>query len=629
MAEQERDARFFSNTFDEDGKPLGITEVEEVTTKDGEAIDPRFFQDLIVGNNVLKAPPTTTMAERALGVVDAGLSMASAGANTIIGGLAGTVATPLFGAETGANVVNSFTNTIREPQTTEGQQNLESVGGYMQSIIDELNIPLASIGGFIELLTNQGVEQAIETYSRIPKEGAGVVAGDRVLEETGNPLLATGARILPEALVEIAGAKGGAGAIRQGGASIAPTVAEDAIKSGVSRVVRGSREKQNIARLIEEDSVSTDTAGFKLEDPSRVRRMLGATEQVAVKSPRQLAARNQGYKDGVITVVARSSAADKAKYREMLNTLERAMKDEEFSIDNRPSDASGNSLLKRYKAVRAANKGAGKRLEIAAKGLEGKAIKSSDIFSGFESKLSEKLGVVVNEDGTPNFDLSIIEGLGGPEIAVTNILKRLNRNRTPTAKELHDMKLFIDEQVTFGKTETGLGGRTERVLKDLRRDINVRLGENFDPYKKANADYSETITALDDLQDAAGKKMNFDGANADQALGTLLRKIMSNAQSRINLTNAAMEMERVAAKFGTTFDDNIKRQIIFANELDSVFPTQARTSFQGEIAKAAQSMPTSSADMALKVAEKIEGKIKGRSPERAIKAMRDLINSND
>ena len=59
----------------------------------------------------------STIASRSLGMADAGLSFASGAANTVAGGIAGAVATPFAGAETGANIVNAFTNTIREPAT--------------------------------------------------------------------------------------------------------------------------------------------------------------------------------------------------------------------------------------------------------------------------------------------------------------------------------------------------------------------------------------------------------------------------------------------------------------------------------------------------------------------------------
>ena len=161
------------------------------------------------GNGETEIP---TIASRALGMADAGLSFASGAANTVAGGIAGAVATPFAGAETGANIVNAFTNTIREPATPEGQKTLADAGVAIKSIIDQLNVPLASVGSFIEIMTGQGLDKAVETFSRVKEEGAGIVAGDRVLEETGSPLLATAARITPEAIMEVVGAKGLTGA---------------------------------------------------------------------------------------------------------------------------------------------------------------------------------------------------------------------------------------------------------------------------------------------------------------------------------------------------------------------------------------------------------------------------------
>ena len=595
------------------------------------ALPPPVEEESLLDKLNRVAPKDSTMASRTAGVADAALSMASAAANTLVGGLAGAVATPLFGAETGANVVNSFTNTIRKPQTTEGQQNLESVGADMQSIIDELNIPLANIGFFIEILTNQGLDQAIDTFSRIPKEGAGVVAGDRVLEETGSPLLATGARILPEAIVEIGGLKGGASVLKSGvdNAAKATDFLTSSVKNTATDVFEyQSPTKKKIGDLIKEGSESSDTAGFKIEDPSPLRQFFGAQTPRVVRDPLQINAQRQGFDDGVISVVTQASPADKGKMLQMLDTLETSRKNKRYALENRPSDVAGNSLLDRFRVVRAANRSAGKKLDGEAAALKGKPIDSGEVFAQFDQSI-DSIGVRTNPDGTPNFEGSIIEGLDGPEKAIKRILLRINKNPAPDAFELHRIKKFIDEQVTFGKTAEGLGGKTEIILKELRHNIDTLLDDTFPSYNKVNTDYSETISAIDALQDAAGKKLDLTGENADKAVGTLLRRLMSNAQSRINLLDSVKEINSVSGKHGGKFDDDILTQILFADELDAVFGPVARTSLQGEVAKIAKSVPTSTGDAAVKTAEAIEGAVRGKTPEQAIKAIRALLNSNN
>ena len=147
------------------------------------------------------------------------------------------------------------------------------------------------------------------------------------------------------------------------------------------------------------------------------------------------------------------------------------------------------------------------------------------------------------------------------------------------------MKRFIDEVVTYGKQGEGLSGKTERILKQLRRDLDSTLDDAFPEYNRVNTTYADTVGSLDALQDVAGKKMDLFGKNADKATGTLLRRLMSNAQSRVNLVDAVDSLESIAKKYGGEFTDDISTQMLFADELDNVFGSVARTSFAGETAK--------------------------------------------
>ena len=94
------------------------------------------------------------------------------------------------------------------------------------------------------------------------------------------------------------------------------------------------------------------------------------------------------------------------------------------------------------------------------------------------------------------------------------------------------------------------------------------------------------MQALDSLQDSAGKKLNFFGPNADKATGTVLRRLMSNAQGRVTLMDAIENISTTAKKYGGSFEDDILTQMLFADELDSVFGGGGRTSLKGEVRKA-------------------------------------------
>jgi hypothetical protein len=138
--------------------------------------------------------------------------------------------------------------------------------------------------------------------------------------------------------------------------------------------------------------------------------------------------------------------------------------------------------------------------------------------------------------------------------------------------------------------------------------------------------------------------MDLQGPNADKATGTLMRRLMSNAQSRVNLLDALTEIEAVVKKHGgsdllriegkTTkaVPDNLEVLVLFADELDSVFGPAARTSLQGQFDQAlkqgvrATSTKAGAADVAASAAGKAVEKARGINPKNAIKSIKALLS---
>ena len=183
-----------------------------------------------------------------------------------------------------------------------------------------------------------------------------------------------------------------------------------------------------------------------------------------------------------------------------------------------------------------------------------------------------------------------------------------------------------------------------------------------------NTQYAETRGAIDALQDVAGQKMDLMGENADKALGTLTRRILSNAQSRVPLIDSLSQLDDTARKYGAPrkfakmsgrtdivpfddivrpivphgsvlkragvdpamFDDDLIAQVEFASQLDSVFGTHAGNSFQGEITKAVDRAAINTAagrDSGLveEAATWAVNKARGINEDNALKAMRELL----
>lgn len=430
--------------------------------------------------------------------------------------------------------------------------------------------------------------------------------GAGALEATGSPALAALAKTLPAATAEI---------LTLGTATPAITTARQVARVE-PKFAKQSATKQKIAELIEEGSTDKTVAKFELE-----KSMLSGKPKV-VKDKAAVESIKQGFDEGVVAAIKGSSDADKSKMLKMVDIMEKGKKNARFAMLNRSSDIAGDSLMNRFKTVTDANKKAGQQLDSVAKSLKGQKVDHSPAVNQFIDDL-DSMGITLDKNNRPNFQGSDIEGLDAPIKAVNQIINRMKSVKSNDAFEMHRLKRFIDENVTYGKAGEGLKGQTQRVLKKLRSNVDSILDENFPAYDKVNTKYSETIGAIDAFQDVAGKKMNLTGVNSDKAVGTLLRRLMSNAQSRVRLLDAVNDIESTAKKYGGKFDDDLLSQIMFVDELDNVFGPVAKTSFQGQIR---QAIPTGKTDAAMKAAQAVADKLRNVNEKAAFKAIKELLS---
>lgn len=415
-----------------------------------------------------------------------------------------------------------------------------------------------------------------------------------------------------------------------------------------------SPTKQRIGRLLQEKSGDIETARYKLkgETPDVEIRGVGENLLDAPSTPKtatdklksaldfegpkikkdKLATESikQGFDEGVIASVKASSPLDRLKMSKMVDIMEKGKKNKAFAVRNRPSDVAGDSLMERVRSIRDTNKSAGKELGKVAESLRGEKVDSLPAVNSFIDDL-DSIGVRIGDDLKPIFQGSDIEGVKGAENVVSNIVNRMRNTKSPDAYDVHRLKKYIDEQVTYGKTTEGLTGKTESILKGLRSKLDDALDEKFPEYDRVNTTYKDTITALDSIQDVAGRKMNLSGGSADKATGTLLRRLMSNAQSRVRLLDSIDEIEGVAGKYGAKFNDDLLSQTLFVDELDRVFGPVARTSFQGQVDQAikqgaqAVSSPSGVYDATASILGKGAEKLRGINEQNAFKSIKDLL----
>lgn len=393
------------------------------------------------------------------------------------------------------------------------------------------------------------------------------------------------------------------------------------IKQDVTPKVLTPKAKQEFAQIRKENPYSTDIVNYeKVGDRVKFDKVADNVSK-------------QGYEEGVIASVKASSNADKAKMKQMLNIHKMGKKSAKFKALNRPADVVGKTVEERIKFVANKKKQAGKEVDVAANGLKGKSVNFDTPIQNFIKDL-EDAGVTVSTDkGKLKINLkgSDIEGNDTSKALLKKVFKRLVHTDVPDGYGLHRAKRFIDSQVNFRKRQSdSLAANTERIVGKLRRGLNEELQKASPKYKRANAKFKDTLESLEEIQSIAGSKVDLDSPNVDKALGTTMRKVLSNYGSRVQAIDAVDKLNKTAQKYGMKQDQDIVNQLIFVNEIDRMFGAPAATSFKGQIEQSLKRGVDSPrggiVDLAFDLAGKAKDKVKGINEEGAIKAMEEILN---
>jgi len=339
-----------------------------------------------------------------------------------------------------------------------------------------------------------------------------------------------------------------------------------------------------------------------------------------------------GWKKDDLGMVRGASQLDRNKALKMLEIYEKGTNNKRFRLTHAPADVAGDTLLNRVLHARKVNKEAGAEIGRIAESLKGKQVDIrqpyQELAEGFKSlgvKLKLKNGKFVGDFSEANF-----EGVSGAERLVNQMLSRLQRNTDADAYNVHELKKFIDTQVTYGKMQRDLSGDVERLVKSFRSGIDEALDNTFTNYNKANQRYADTIGVLDDFQGFLGKRIDLTDNRARDALGQESRKLMSNYKVRNEMNAALDRLNNVYRKYGGKDTDDLIFQAAFANSLEQTMGAYRPQTAQGVgeavvRSAAAGNMQGGALEAGIALGKKAADKVKGVNTENQIKAMRELL----
>ena len=404
--------------------------------------------------------------------------------------------------------------------------------------------------------------------------------GEQTFNTTGSPTLATLNQIAPDAIMGMFGIKG-----LSGNYNIQPPMRGVAASTPVPLMRAMNPPKPKLTN----DPLRMDLANQRPTARAAGRRL--TPEGVVKVKPAQTAVK-AGWSPDFVSWAQQATPQNKGAIRQMINiTRRRVGEGKDFAFDGRPIDIAGAKLNDRVKLLRQVQKQSGQLVDkVARSSLRGKQVDISPVKTRLEQKIAE-LGGTFNEKGKLVFNVeSKLYGQPAKQKALRTVVEKLESlDNVTDGYTAHELKQFITEFVDYGKAgKEGLSASVEKILKDIRADLNQTLKGQSQPYDKVNTAYSETTDALSSLQKAVGNSVDMFGETADTAFGTALGRLLTNYGSRPRLQAAVEQSTQTATKYGGQYNDDLTALVKAANEFEKQFGVFAERSLPGAVGQAGQ-----------------------------------------
>ena len=365
-------------------------------------------------------------------------------------------------------------------------------------------------------------------------------------------------------------------------------------------------------------------AGFKLDDAGKV--VKDAVQQAALKAD---------IPTDAVSFIASSNPQTKRRMAGMIDVLEKGKESRRYRAFNVPQQVIGEAMEDRLSVLQRVNREAASKLDEVANSLAGQRVDVSAPIDAFKANLA-KQRIKIDKNGNLSFKGSSIEGLGPPQKIIKNVYNRLRYTEDPAknALRVHDAKKFIDEQVSYGKTQEGLSGTMDGIIKKLRSDLDGVLDAKFEKYNDVNTSYSETRGIIDTVQDLAGKKTDLSADDASRVLGTMSRKVLTNYNTGQPIGHVIDALDDFGKKYGTPAEsakmqDSIKDLVAMESYLREAFTRAAKPgSLEGigrNVAGGTADIVTGNKVGALSRVMRAAGDVFSPSEEAKLKALKDLM----
>lgn len=357
------------------------------------------------------------------------------------------------------------------------------------------------------------------------------------------------------------------------GAVIAPL----SIAVGSAKVTAAKNARKLIADEIKGGSLSVDNVTKSINEAGEI-----VTSKASKKALSNLSKTvGQDRATQAVSVIENMAPASKRQVNKMLDIVDAARKNP--TLISRPSDVLGESVANRAQAVAKINKRAGKDISNASKALDGESVDITKASDQFFDDIAEMGVKTLDDNGRLKLDFSESTFVGGGKGEIEKIANFV-KSGSMDGKKAHELKQFIRDRVGFGQgTESAVSARSQGPLKKLSSGIDEVLDSTSSAYKKANDNFAKTVDLRDQFQKMAGKDVDLMGDMSAAALGGKARRLVSNAESRINIQQQLDDADRVLGEFGVKFHDDIPSLNHTVTQLEDIFKITPAASLKGNI----------------------------------------------
>lgn len=475
-----------------------------------------------------KADPVSSAINRGMSaVVEPALTVGSAIVAEPLAGIAGMAQGINPFADPGASgqAVRATQEALTyTPKTEAGMEGLQTLGRGVENVIDVARYPLSGLWGLVELAETGDLDSAAEGVRRVQDEGLSKTWGDRTLEKSGSPLLATIAYSTPTASLELLGLKPSLAA----GVKLNQRIARTLGKKGEQWATRSDdilKQVEEIKKAIPEDQWADAAEAIKKGDPN---------ELAAIVQP-DSAFYQAADELGVNVEPIASFASQNPRYidvEQALRSVPGSQLDEQARIFMGAVSQKADDLIGEYGGTLDKAGLSDSFRTRSLNTIDEMNTSIDDLYETLDAAIPQKTRVPA--DDTVAFITSKAEELGGTKELpkrMRSILKALSPKKKTIKSAQRDM---LTGQVTPARVETVYP--THGKLNQIRREVGQALNRKSGPFKDVEEGLLKALYGrLRNDQDNVVRALKQQGVDVEDVSDAARNLVIQRKQLESNL----------------------------------------------------------------------------------------------